>query len=79
MGGGIYGRWIYPEVSSMESGELLRYERSDNGESGVRCNDEVDEGESGSGVVSGKGVRGWKSKDPGKDGDNGESGRGGSA
>ena len=58
MRGGIYGRCMYPEVSSMESGELLRYERSDNGESRVRCNDEGDEGESGRGVDSGKGVRG---------------------
>ena len=77
MGGGIYGRWMYPEVSWMESRELLRYEHSDSGESGVRFNDAWDEGESGRGVVSGKGVCGVKSKKLGNEGDSGDSGRGG--
>ena len=62
---------MYPEVSTMESGELLRSECSDNGERGVKCKDAVDEGESGRG---GNGVR---SKDPGNEGDNGDSGKGG--
>ena len=61
----------------IESGELLQYECSDSRESGVKFNDMWDDRESGRGVVLGKGVRGWRSKEPGNDGDSGDSGRGG--